>query len=379
MSSVGATVCRALGRLGLLVFGLAAVLMPAEIVLRLRGYDAVQFQWLGMVNPQMLELTGNPDLPYVLMPGARGMAWNTEVTINASGARDREFIEDKGGRFRVAAVGDSITFGMDIADPSRLYPAQLERLLQGDHSSRPTEVFNFGVTGYDAVNDVEHLRLRGLRFRPDLVIWQLCVNDIGTASTALQWVNASARLRNPVFQLRVARFVLSRALRLMAERQADQDAELDRFTKDHRARILSIGDDVELRQQMEKVATSVSRPTLRFLPWWKDAPRVGFLEYAFSKMKALQQQQGFDVAVFVVPLLENDDSDASRAVNEIVRHESQKFGFRFVDVFEPFERRGLERLRNLRDDDIHPSPEGHAIIARALHDALRVFPQRARP
>ena len=39
------------------------------------------------------------------------------------------------------------------------------------------EVLNFGVTGYDLSQSVENLRSRGLRYRPDLVISQYCLND----------------------------------------------------------------------------------------------------------------------------------------------------------------------------------------------------------
>lgn len=361
---------RPLAKLGLLFFGIVGAVAPAEVALRLRDYDTVQFQWLSMVNPSMLELTGNPDLPYVLSPGTRGRIWNTEVSVNSSGFRGREIQPDKGDRFRVAAIGDSITFGMDIADPSQLYPARLEGLLRAGPRHRSAEVLNLGVTGYDAINDLEHLRLRGLRLRPDVVVWQICVNDIGTASTALSWVKAATRLRNPVFKLRLARFVLSRTLRILALREAERDNELERFTAEHRGQILPIDDDATLRQDMARIAAFGDRPELGFLRWWKEPPRLGFLEYAFAQMKALQQQQGFEVVVFAVPQLTRDYTDGWRSINDIVRHEAVKSGFRFVDVFDRFEARGPEQLRNLETDDIHPSPEGHAIIARALYDEL---------
>jgi lysophospholipase L1-like esterase len=47
---------------------------------------------------------------------------------------------------RVACVGDSITYGSDIANRTRdSYPAQLEQILQQYDSA--WEVSNFGVSG----------------------------------------------------------------------------------------------------------------------------------------------------------------------------------------------------------------------------------------
>jgi hypothetical protein len=68
--------------------------------------------------------------------------------INSAGFRDREFpIPKPEGVFRIAAIGDSVTYGHECAQEAA-YPKQLERLLNlaaGDAAPR-YEVLNFGVT-----------------------------------------------------------------------------------------------------------------------------------------------------------------------------------------------------------------------------------------
>jgi lysophospholipase L1-like esterase len=77
------------------------------------------------------------------------------------------------GRLRVAAVGDSFTYGAGI-DAFWTWPAQLERMLGPEGS---VEVLNLGVRG-DASEDV----LRVVRevvpeLEPDVLVYGVCLND----------------------------------------------------------------------------------------------------------------------------------------------------------------------------------------------------------
>jgi hypothetical protein len=65
-------------------------------------------------------------------------------------------------------------------------------------------------------------------------------------------------------------------------------------------------------------------------------------------------------------------------VNDMIRHESEKFGFHVVDLAAPFEAAGLERLQNHPRDFIHPGPAGHALIAEELDQYFYSSPLLAR-
>lgn len=81
---------------------------------------------------------------------------------------------------RVAAIGDSITFGAGIDNPDETYPNQLQSLLGGDYDVR-----NFGRSGADVlsvnngpyVNTQEHQE--ALAFLPNVVVSNLGINDSG--------------------------------------------------------------------------------------------------------------------------------------------------------------------------------------------------------
>lgn len=80
---------------------------------------------------------------------------------------------------RVACIGNSITYGMTLADPStQSYPAQLQRLLGTDY-----EVGNFGKSGTTLLRHGHRPYVAqkewcdALRFRPDVAVVHLGVND----------------------------------------------------------------------------------------------------------------------------------------------------------------------------------------------------------
>ncbi len=101
---------------------------------------------------------------------------------NSAGFRDREHAQKKpAGVARVLVLGDSTTAGHGVPDAEKLYTSRLERLLNADGASR-FEVFNMGVGGYHTLQEVETLRVEGLKYEPDVVIVLVCLNDFDLRS-----------------------------------------------------------------------------------------------------------------------------------------------------------------------------------------------------
>ena len=73
---------------------------------------------------------------------------------------------------RIAAIGDSITFGHGVAD-EETYPAILEARLGPGF-----EVINAGMPGHDSERTLRYLRNRVLRFRPRIVTVCTGVNEL---------------------------------------------------------------------------------------------------------------------------------------------------------------------------------------------------------
>jgi lysophospholipase L1-like esterase len=106
-----------------------------------------------------------PDLKYAMKekPSRGGAGWVDGVTPP----------ERIPGKKRILCVGDSVTEGAGVGAPSS-WPARL----QDDLGRRATEVWNFGVNGWDASQVAALVTTRLEAWHPDLVIWGTYANDI---------------------------------------------------------------------------------------------------------------------------------------------------------------------------------------------------------
>jgi len=120
-----------------------------------------------------------PGLSYELVPNRKKLTHGAVVTTNFFGMRDEEPISrDTPDVLRVAALGDSFTFGFGVPGDST-YPKDLEKLLRQEPrcQARSCEVLNFGVGGYCSRDEALVLRYKALEWKPRLVIVGYALND----------------------------------------------------------------------------------------------------------------------------------------------------------------------------------------------------------
>ncbi len=99
--------------------------------------------------------------------------WVNHVGFNRHGFRERDFaIEKAQGAYRVAIIGDSLTFGNGL--PAEKRYSDLMNAWLPDRF----EVLNFAIPGDNTPQHLETLRSRVLPVRPDFVLLQWFVNDI---------------------------------------------------------------------------------------------------------------------------------------------------------------------------------------------------------
>jgi lysophospholipase L1-like esterase len=103
-------------------------------------------------------------------------SFSTTFRTNSHGLRDREYsFEKPDGRMRILALGDSFTWGWGVND-GEIYTEVLESLLHG------VDVINLGVTAFNLAQEYKYLKLEGMRYRPDVVVLALCMNDFDDVS-----------------------------------------------------------------------------------------------------------------------------------------------------------------------------------------------------
>jgi lysophospholipase L1-like esterase len=84
---------------------------------------------------------------------------------------------EQGDTIRIVALGSSSTEGTPDIDKKDIYPAVMERMLAREVLN-PVEIINRGKGGEQISHMLARLDRDVIGARPDLVVWQLGVNDV---------------------------------------------------------------------------------------------------------------------------------------------------------------------------------------------------------
>jgi len=138
-------------------FGPAALLRPWD-------YSAASSFERGLVEPDP-----DPRILWRLVPGRRSMLKGARFTTNTAGFRGPEIAREKApGEHRIAVVGASITVGVGVDDETpyaRQAEARLHELGHGE-----VTVLNAGVQNYEASQIVAAYETHVRAFAPDAVV-----------------------------------------------------------------------------------------------------------------------------------------------------------------------------------------------------------------
>ncbi len=126
-------------------------------------------------------------------PGAVLRGRQRNLNINRWGFRGREIAKEKpAGTTRIAAIGDSTTFGMEASSDDKVWVARMVELLSKSSGGRSPErvkdrshatgvtydAINAGVPGYSLATCAVQLRERVIPFDPDIVIVYAMAGDL---------------------------------------------------------------------------------------------------------------------------------------------------------------------------------------------------------
>lgn len=300
-----------------------------------------------------------PDHPwlYELVPGARRTDPTTgiEYAINADGFRDAERSRAKPAQgFRIALVGDSVSFGYGVAFEAT-YARQLEARLRAGTDGARFEVLNLGVSGYNPYTEAELLRGVGLAYAPDLVLVQFCINDLNDptlhfdTSTMLAlggipdaaFPDPAAHVRDGDMATGLARRACrwSRLCELVAERVLP-------------------GPD---RSAMVASLAPHERPSPAELAW---------LEGLYARMAAETRARGGALALVVFPYQSQLDAGAPETLQEGLRALGERAGIPVIDLLPAFRRAAASGGEPLFLDLWHPTARGHRVAADEILRAL---------
>ena len=282
--------------------------------------------------------------------GASLVLQGAKVALNAHGYRGRELPPRRpGGSRRVVVIGDSIAFGLGVADDETF-----AHLL--DVRTNGFEVANLGVMGYGPEQELLVLLNEGLPQLPDVVVLAVCLgNDF--ADVALPVSLYDGRARKPRFRI------------------DGQVAVLDGHPLPQGAQARAqrwLGDHSHLFNRMADSATKVAPADAwhgRYANAVSDEDQVLKLASAIVvAMDAACRRQGVSFLVATFPD-RGSFSDTPPLVARFYQTLASQ-GITVIDVAARFRADGM-RLEDVALDGIaHLNPAGHRIVAALLEEEI---------
>jgi hypothetical protein len=309
---------RTFKRIAFVVYVLVATLVGLELIFRLFDplglfyyADAKRyFSELVIPDPDFHHIHGS--LAYINRPHASLQLRTMHVEINGQGFRWTDFPQTtESNKTRILILGDSIVFGWGVP-VEQIFASQIQQL-------EPSfEILAAGVPSWNTRSEYEWFKVRGITYKPDIVLWIVATNDVLPHSPNL--------FKEP--SSRIARYL--RASYLL-----------------HLVRTFS-----RLTFSAELIVASFAQGSSD----WEDA------KSALESMVDLCQTQG----VILLPVLYSDlNSEFARVFydnyNAVLHRHDVEF-HRFPD--------SIYEHRNSRIDH-HPNGTGHKLMAQYLIQLLK--------
>jgi lysophospholipase L1-like esterase len=298
----------------------------------------------------------DPELVYGLLPGADLVVHGARVVVSADGRRIPENGETspRPGALRVAVLGDSTAFGWGVAF-DQTYAAVLCARLEV-MTSRPVELRNWAVPGYNTAQEAALYRQAVRAWKPHLVIIHRDPNDCEPVAWSLHYQHLHpAYGDNPLRSALIKTFIR----RLAEGRIARQRAAVGRL---HEHEI-----------------------TQRFIsggPLFEENMR------AFAEIADAVREDGTTAVVVlynssILPGEEFESRPEYIKLHYRVAQRLRAHGLHVLDLYGPFER--LLRQNGWRDPsptwlsasepvDLHPNPATHEQIAGWLLEYIEATP-----
>lgn len=263
--------------------------------------------------------------------------------INSQGLRDYEYSIKKPEKiFRIIGLGDSYTYGWGVKLED-IYLKQLEKKL------RNVEVINFGVGGYNTVQEVEFFKEK-IDYEPDLVIIGYLLNDASD-----NWMPDLNKDGGGIKYAEKSKGSIPIPLGLKIFLSENLDSYKFLSQKYHNL-LMNLG----IRESTEESSFELYKDDN--INWVK-------AQNAMKELSDLSKKYNFKVLFVMLPYLYELDNYPYLSLNKKVLDIADENGFYTLDTTSYF--KGYKDNSLWVDPtDKHPNSKGHEIIANAIYEKL---------
>lgn len=272
---------------------------------------------------------------------------------NSLGLLGPEIGPKKPGTLRIVFLGDSLVFAAETS--SKTLYTEVIGLNLNERLGRPGrrfEVINAGIPGYTTYQELEFLRLHGLKMEPDLVILGFVFNDV-----YYKYLHKPTR-----------RGLLDMEPTLRLERFDPNVFPGCLFARSYLAHKLFFECETAWHRVWRRPVFPFERRDDFFLAWkehgWKRMPGL------ISEMKGLLGDRGIPMLAVVFPVSDQVNSTYRRMDERYVLFPERKIeailkaaDVPFLNLTDPLYRNGGQ---DLYVDYLHLGPKGNDIVAREV-------------
>lgn len=324
-----------------------------------------------------------PGLDYVQVPGHGEIEG---ATVNSWGFHDAEpepHPHETATPFRVAVIGDSMTYGTHVRW-EEAWPALLERRLTAPAPRASIDVANLGVSGYQ-LTEIEALAREVALplFTPDLLLYAAYSNDV--SDMGLNQYRYQQRFPEACSspessdEVEPSFWLFPERIELALRTRSPLVAEL-RFRRDL-LRYDVVLPALERAREEGGALGGAARALERAVPFLDPHLEIcRRFRYAYVLLEAIAdraRERGVPFAIAEIPNLEHlDRADAGSMHSFLASFAASHPEAPLLDVRtalrEAAASRGVPaRELYLGDADFHPTPLGHALLADALAAPLQ--------
>lgn len=360
-------------------------LMLASLAVVLVALEFVVFRYVLVPDDVLENVTINGVVRYKPLSEATFRypdGYQTRVTINAQGWNSTRATYSRTrvpGRLRVAVIGDSYVHARFV-EPAQGFSEVIERRLAA--AGLDVEVYRFGMDGAPLSQYLNVLRREVLAYRPDVVLVQLVHNDFDESYRQLSHRTASAFMKlatdaqGGVVEIPASDFVPGMADGLRRSsmfRYLYYQTNLYLTLRGLIQRFYWGGAD-EWDPAFVSGGVDIRKVN--------DHPRNAFFaRYVLTKMKALAEREGFQLA-FAMDGVREAIYDGRRPMdyeigrlNTIARRLTAELGLPFLDLQEPFAADYARHRQHFEFPfDWHWNKRGNRVAGEAIARFLLTHP-----
>jgi len=284
---------------------------------------------------QFFQKSDNPELGFDFIPNTEGYLSGKKVKINSQGLRDIDYpINKPKNTYRIAVIGDSITFGYGV-DVNESYPEILEEILNSK-SKINIEVLNFGVPGYTGIQEFYILENKVLKYDPDLIIIGHYLND---PDEIWDLFESASKIPTPIKTFLDERSYFYRWVQKKVNRIKNK-AGVTKFTT--YKKLYETDSDYWINHKLR-----------------------------FQEMSKISEEKGIPILVVLLPDWENlDDTYLYKDETKLLNTTIIESGLFSLDIFPEIKGLNSEEYKINQEDLAHPNYKGHKLIAEIIAKKL---------